>query len=216
MLESLAEATVVISGGGGGMGRAAALRFGAARARVGVIDRNEAALAAVAAELAASGADSACATADVSDAGEVERAAAKLERALGPADVLFNHAGAAIVRPFLETTVEEWDRMMTVNLRSMFLTCRTVLPGMLGRGCGAIVNMASISGLTASPLESAYCVSKAAVIQLTRAIAVEFRDRGIRCNCICPGFVRTAHGLREIEQLRGLGLASVDNDIEAR
>jgi NAD(P)-dependent dehydrogenase (short-subunit alcohol dehydrogenase family) len=117
-------------------------------------------------------------------------------------DILFNHAGTIIIKPFLETTELEWDWMMNVNVKSMFLMTQAVLPSMLTHGKGAIVNTSSISAVAGTPMEVLYCTSKGACHMFTRAIAIEYRDRGIRCNAVCPGFIRTAHGLRELKELQ--------------
>jgi NAD(P)-dependent dehydrogenase (short-subunit alcohol dehydrogenase family) len=106
------------------------------------------------------------------------------------------------MNPFLEFSIEDWDEMMENNAKSDFLMTRLVLPAMLERGYGVIDNTSSSAVRAATHLESLYCASKAAMNQLARALAVEYRDRGIRCNTICPSFVRTKHGEHEIEQLR--------------
>ena len=128
-------------------------------------------------------------------------------------DVLYNHAGTVIIKPFLDTTEDEWDWMMNVNVKSMFLMTRAVLPSMLSQGGGAIVNTSSISAVAGTPMEVLYCTSKGACHMFTRAIAVEYRDRGIRCNAVCPGFIRTAHGLRELKELRDYDVEVSEADI---
>ena len=124
---------------------------------------------------------------------------------MGPAEVLFSHAGSIVVKPLHETTDAEYDRLMAVNVRSAFLACRAVLPGMIQRRGGVIVITSSIGGERGFALEAVYCMTKGAVLQLARSIAAEYRDYGIRCNALCPGFVRTDHGLREIEALDRAG-----------
>jgi NAD(P)-dependent dehydrogenase (short-subunit alcohol dehydrogenase family) len=167
------------------------------------------------AEIVAAGGEALFVEADVSRAADVERGVAAVLKRFGRIDVLFNHAGTVIVRPFLDTTEEDWDRLMAINVKSMFLVTRAVLPSMLVAGRGVIVNTGSISGFTASPMEAAYCVTKGAVMQLTRSIAVEFRDRGIRCNAVLPGFIRTPHGLREMDELLALGIDASEAAIGA-
>jgi NAD(P)-dependent dehydrogenase (short-subunit alcohol dehydrogenase family) len=120
--------------------------------------------------------------------------------------VLFNHAGTIVIKPFLETTVEEWDGLHAINVRSMFLMTRAVLPHMIGAGGGSIVCTSSISAVAATPMEVLYDTTKGACHMFARAIAVEFRDRNIRCNAVCPGFIRTPHGTREIRELQALGV----------
>ena len=197
--------TALVSGGAGGMGRAMAVLFAAEGARVAIVDVDAAAGSGVIAEIEAAGGRASFIEADVSDAAAVEGAVAAARETLGEIGILCNHAGTIIVKPFLETTEADWDRLMAINVKSMFLMSKAVLPGMIAAGGGAIVNTSSISGVTAAPMEAVYCTTKGAVLQLTRAIAVEFRDRGIRCNAVCPAFVKTAHGLAEIDALNALG-----------
>ena len=211
----LAGKAALISGGAGGVGRAAALLFAAEGARVALADIQAEAGATTAAEIEAAGGQALFVAADVSQGDQVRAAVRAALARFGRIDVLFNHAGTVIVKPFLETSEADWDRLMAINVKSMFYMCQAVLPGMLAAGGGAIVNTSSISGLTASPLESVYCTTKGAVLQLTRALAVEFRDRGLRCNAVCPGFIRTDHGQREMEAFGALGL-DVQADIAAR
>lgn len=131
---------------------------------------------------------------------------------MGPITVLFNHAGTIVIKPFLETTEEEWDWLHAVNVKSMFLVTKAVLPGMIAAGGGSIVCTSSISAVAGTPMEVLYDTTKGAVHMFARAIAVEFRDRGIRCNAICPGFIETPHGLREVRDLQAFG---VDMSAEA-
>ena len=102
--------------------------------------------------------------------------------------------------------MEEWDWLHAVNVRSMFLMTRAVLPGMIAAGGGSIVCTSSISAVAGTPMEVLYDTTKGAVHMFARAIAVEFRDHNIRCNAVCPGFIRTPHGLREVEELQKLGV----------
>ena len=201
----LAGKSAVITGGAGGMGRAMCLLFAAEGARVAVLDVQAAQGRDVAAEIGSAGGEAFFIEADVSQSAQVERAVAETLGRFGRIDILCNHAGTLLVQSLIETTEDDWDRLMAVNVKSMFLMTRAVLPGMIAAGGGVIVNTSSISGMTAAPMESAYCTTKGAVLQLTRAIAVEYRDKNIRCNALCPAFVRTAHGLREIAALNALG-----------
>jgi NAD(P)-dependent dehydrogenase (short-subunit alcohol dehydrogenase family) len=144
--------------------------------------------------------------ADVSVAAEVEAAVRAAQAAHGVCDVLFNHAGTIVIKPFLETTEEEWDWLHAVNVKSMFLMTRAVLPGMIAKGGGSIVCTSSISAVAGTPMEVLYDTTKGACHMFARAVAVEFRDRGIRCNAVCPGFIETPHGLREVRNLQALGV----------
>jgi NAD(P)-dependent dehydrogenase (short-subunit alcohol dehydrogenase family) len=202
----LAGKVAIVSGGATGMGGAASSLFASEGAKVAVIDRNlDAARERVAAIRAAGGVAEAFA-ADVSVAAQVEAAVRGAEAAHGPANVLFNHAGTIVIKPFLETTEEEWDWLHAVNVRSMFLMTRAVLPAMIAQGGGSIVCTSSISAVAGTPMEVLYDTTKGAVHMFARAIAVEFRDRGIRCNAVCPGFIETPHGLREVRDLQLLGV----------
>jgi NAD(P)-dependent dehydrogenase (short-subunit alcohol dehydrogenase family) len=197
------------------MGAASARLFAAEGAAVAVIDRNAAAGAALAAELAAAGHRAVFVQADVSAKVEVEAAVAAVTAAIGPANVLFNHAGTIVIKPFLETEEADWDFLFAVNVKSMYLMTRAVLPGMLAAGRGSIVCTSSISAVYATPNEVLYDATKGACHMFARAIAVEFRDRGIRCNAVCPGFIQTPHGDREVEALAKLGVDVSDAAIRA-
>lgn len=196
----------LISGGATGMGGAASRLFAAEGAKVGIVDRNREAAVATVAEIKAAGGQAMFAVADVSSAAEVNKAVAEVQAALGVINVLFNHAGTIVIKPFLETTEEEWDWLTDVNVKSMYLMTKAVLPQMIAAGGGSIVCTSSISAIAATPMEVLYCTTKGACHQFARAIAVEFRDRGIRCNAVCPGFVKTPHGLREVKDLIALGV----------
>jgi len=202
----LAGKTAIISGGAGGCGAAAARLFAAEGAAVGILDRDADRGAALIDDLRARGYSATFAQADVSSAAEVAAAVAALTAAHGPANVLFNHAGTIVIKPFLDTTEADWDFLFDVNVKSMYLVTRAVLPGMLAQGKGSIVCTSSISAVYATPMDVLYDATKGACHMFARAIAVEFRDRGIRCNAVCPGFIETPHGLREVRELTALGV----------
>jgi NAD(P)-dependent dehydrogenase (short-subunit alcohol dehydrogenase family) len=213
MAGRLAGKIALISGGATGMGGASSRLFAAEGAKVGVVDRNEAAGQAVVAEIKAAGGTAVFAKADVASEAEVNAAVAAITGALGAPNVLFNHAGTIIIKPFLETTLKEWDWLMGVNVTSMFLMTKAVLPGMLKQGGGSIVCTSSISAVAATPREVVYNASKGACHMFAQSIAVEFRDQNIRCNTVCPGFVKTPHGLREVKELSALGVDMSDEVI---
>lgn len=216
MAGRLSGKVAIVSGGATGMGGAASLLFAAEGARVAIIDRNAGEGEARVNEIIEAGGVAMSVAADVSRAGEVADAVAQVEHAFGPVTVLFNHAGTIVIKPFLETTEEEWDRLHEINVKSMFLMTRAVLPGMIGAGGGSIVCTSSISAVAATPMEVLYDTTKGAVHMFARAIAVEFRDRNIRCNAVCPGFVRTPHGLREVKDLQALGVDVSDAALAAQ
>jgi NAD(P)-dependent dehydrogenase (short-subunit alcohol dehydrogenase family) len=200
----------LISGGATGMGGASSKMFAAEGAKVGVVDFNEDAGRAVVAEIKAAGGTAMFAKADVSKPDQVDAAVKAVSEELGTINVLFNHAGTIIIKPFLECTLEEWNWLMAVNVTSMYLMTRAVLPGMIAAGGGSIVCTSSISAIAATPREVFYNVTKGACHMFARSIAVEFRDQNIRCNAVCPGFVATPHGLREVKELSALGIDMSD------
>ncbi len=206
MADRLKGKIAIISGGSTGMGGASSLLFAAEGAAVGVIDRREKEGQAVVDEINGKGGKAVFVAADVADEEQVNDAVAKVTSALGQANVLFNHAGTIIIKPFLEMTLKEWEWLMGINVTSMFLMTKAVLPGMIEMGGGSIVCTSSISAIAATPLETAYNTSKAACHMFARSIAVEYRDKGIRCNAVAPGFVATPHGIREVAELQKLGV----------
>jgi len=197
--------TAIVTGGANGMGRAAARMFAEAGARVAIFDIQAAAGEEAAAEIQASGGEAVFLKTDVTDAAAVRASFAAVVEKWGRVDTLFSHAGTIIVKPLHESTDADYDRLMDINVRSAFLVCRETVSHMLENGGGSIVITSSIGGEKGFALESLYCMTKGAVLQLARSIAIEYRDRGIRANAVCPGFVKTAHGLREIVELDGLG-----------
>jgi NAD(P)-dependent dehydrogenase (short-subunit alcohol dehydrogenase family) len=206
----------IISGGATGMGGAASRLFAAEGAKVAIIDRNGDAAAATVREIRDAGGIADHWVADVSNEAAVNAAVKSIEDRFGAVTVLFNHAGTIVIKPFLETTLEEWEWLHGVNVRSMFLMTKAVLPGMITAGGGSIVCTSSISAVAATPMEVLYDTTKGAVHMFARAIAVEFRDRNIRCNAVCPGFIRTPHGLREVAELQALGVDVSDAAIAAQ
>lgn len=210
------DRVALVSGGAGGAGAAAVRLLAAEGAHVIVVDRQEDLGVALVEEVRAAGGTAHFARADVSRPAEVHAAVAEGTAALGAPTLLFNHAGTLVVKPFLETTQEDYDFLMDVNVRSMFVMTQAVLPGMLEAGGGAIVCTSSISAVAATPAEVLYDVTKGAVHQLARAVGVEFRDRGVRCNAVCPGFIDTPHGRREVVELTAAGVDVSDEAIAAQ
>ncbi len=216
MAGRLAGKVALISGGATGMGGAASRIFAAEGAKVGIVDRNQDAALELVREIRAAGGIASFAKADVSKASEITAAVESIRAEFGPIRVLFNHAGTIVIKPFLETTDEDYDWLMDINVKSMFMMTKAVLPQMIAAGGGSIVCTSSISAVAATPMEVLYCTSKGACHQFARAIAVEFRDRNIRCNAVCPGFVRTPHGNREVKDLLALGVDVSDATIAAQ
>ena len=184
----------LITGGGSGIGRAAALRFAAEGARVVVVDANAAAGERVAAEVRQAAGQAAFVRADVTRGAEVQAMVAFAESHFGALHVLFNNAG---IFPDADGSVVDtdeavFDQVIAVNLKGVFLGCKYGIPALLRAGGGSIVNTASfVAVLGAATSQSAYTASKGGVLALTREIAVEFARRGIRANALCPGPVNT-------------------------
>jgi 2-keto-3-deoxy-L-fuconate dehydrogenase len=183
MSQRLAGKTAFLTAAGQGIGRATALAFAREGAHVIATDVSAGALAALAREAG-------CTTLrlDMLDAAAIEAAAG----AHGPVDVLFNCAGFVHAGSVLDCAEEEWAFAFDLNVRSMFRTVKAFLPGMLAKGAGSIINMASAaSSIKGVPNRFVYATTKAAVIGLTKSIAADFVGRGIRCNAICPGTVES-------------------------
>jgi NAD(P)-dependent dehydrogenase (short-subunit alcohol dehydrogenase family) len=214
--DRLAGKVALVSGGATGCGAAAVRLFSDEGAAVGIVDRNAEAGRALAAELAGAGRAVVFAQADVSQADQVAAAVTAVTAALGPVTALFNHAGTLIVKRFLETSEAEWDWLMAVNVKSMFLMTKAVLPGMIAAGGGSIVCTSSISATLATPGEVLYDTTKGACHMFARAIAVEYRDQKIRCNAVCPGFIGTPHGMKEVRELTALGVDVSDAALAAQ
>ena len=178
----LAGKTAFITAAGQGIGRATALAFAAAEARVIATDVDETKLSGLRADAIR------CVKLDVLHAADIEGAA----RDAGAIDILFNCAGFVHQGTVLEASEDEWSFAFELNCRSMFRTMRAFLPGMLERGSGVILNMASVaSSLKGVPSRFVYAATKAAVIGMTRSVAADYVTRGIRANCLCPGTVHT-------------------------
>ncbi|HVC61897.1 MAG TPA: SDR family oxidoreductase [Acetobacteraceae bacterium] len=182
MTDHLANKTAFVTAAGQGIGRATALAFAAEGARVIATDVNEALVHQIASDRIHT------AKLDVLHAADIAQAA----RDAGAVDILFNCAGFVHQGTILDATDDDWDFAFALNARSMFRTMRGFLPGMLDRGQGVILNMASVaSNLKGVPGRFVYSATKAAVIGMTRSVAADYVTRGIRCNCLCPGTVHT-------------------------
>jgi NAD(P)-dependent dehydrogenase (short-subunit alcohol dehydrogenase family) len=183
------ERVVLVTGAGSGIGRATATSFAASGDRVVVADYDRAAAEAVVAELRDAGSEAIAVTVDVSDRAQVDAMVATAVAHFGTLDVLVNNAGIGVAGDILETTAEDLGRTLAVNVVGTFQCCQAAIPVMLEKGGGIIVNVASVVALAAVTRRAAYTASKGAIVALTRSIAVDFMDRGIRCNAVAPGTV---------------------------
>jgi len=185
-----ADKTVVVTGSAHGIGRASALRFASEGANVAVLDLRDDGRQ-VAEECAKFGARAQSYVVDVSNEEQVADIVARVESDFGGIDVLHSNAGRLRAGTVTETDLQEWNLTLSVNVTSMYLMVRSVAPVMLKKGKGAIITTGSISGLFGEPALAVYATSKAAVVNLTRSLAIDYARLGIRVNCVCPGWVDT-------------------------
>jgi NAD(P)-dependent dehydrogenase (short-subunit alcohol dehydrogenase family) len=181
----LEGAVAIVTGAAGGIGGEVVAELRAAGANVVAEDIDPAVE-----QLADDATATVCGDAARADTARVAVALA-LER-FGRLDVVVNNAGRFLLKPIVETTDDEWDGLMTTNVRSVFVHCREALPQLIERGGGAIVNVSSISGVVGLPAQGAYCATKGAIVQITRQLAIEHAADGVRVNAIAPGAVDTA------------------------
>lgn len=181
----------LITGGASGLGLAVARQMTAGGARLVLVDWDEHSLEAATAMIAGSGGEVRSLRGDVSDPATATAAMELARSAFGRLDILFNNAGIDPLRArsVVETEVSDWDRILDVNVKSAYLMARAAIPLMREGGGGSIVNTASIAGLKPAGDETAYSVSKAAMVSLTGALALDFAADRIRANCLCPGYM---------------------------
>lgn len=191
----------IVTGGAGGIGHATSLAFAAEGASVAVVDLNAEAAEAVAQEIRAAGGTAVAIAADVSNEDDIVRVVETAKESFGGIDVVFNNAGIIRRTTAVETTVEEWDRVFGVNVRAIFLMCKHVVPIMKANGGGSIVNTGSGWGLKGGGQAISYCASKGAVVNMTRALAIDHGPDGIRVNSVNPGDVDTGMLRDEARQL---------------
>jgi NAD(P)-dependent dehydrogenase (short-subunit alcohol dehydrogenase family) len=199
MVGRLKGKVAIITGAAHGQGAAAARIFAGEGARVAILDINGDGAAKVAAEIGS--ADVIPVACDVSDAASVQSAVAQVVRAFGSIDILHNNAGAAFRRggewddsqdgPTLDITEALFDKSIAVNLKSVFLMAKNVLPHMIEQGSGSIINVSSLSGAHHGSSSHAYAAAKAGVVGLTRSLALTYSPKGVRVNAICPGLIET-------------------------
>jgi meso-butanediol dehydrogenase / (S,S)-butanediol dehydrogenase / diacetyl reductase len=187
----LAGKVALITGGGTGIGRAIALAFAREGARVAVAGRRKEKLDETLRELEKQGDSGLAMACDVSNERDAQRAVRETAKIFGKMDVLVNNAGVLHAATIEGTSEEQWDKLLTINLKGPFLMCKAALPEFRKAGRGAIINVGSVLGLIAMKDRAAYCASKGGVTLLTKAMALDHAHENVRANCICPSIVET-------------------------
>jgi 2-hydroxycyclohexanecarboxyl-CoA dehydrogenase len=187
-----ANRTVIVTGGGAGIGAATCLRFAGEGARVAVFDIDIESAQKIVAQIHAAGGTAASFHCDIANREQVSAAVAASEAALGPVDVLVNNAGWDVFKPFIATQPADWDRLLAVNLLGPLHMHHAVLPGMVARKSGRIVNIASDAARVGSSGEAVYAACKAGIVAFSKTIAREHARDGITVNVVCPGPTDTA------------------------
>jgi NAD(P)-dependent dehydrogenase (short-subunit alcohol dehydrogenase family) len=183
------DRTVLVTGASRGIGRSVALRFAEEGARLALVARSESELLQTAGAVEQAGARAVAIPTDIRDRDGAEACVERAEAELGPIDVLVNNAGVFLWRPFLELSSEEWELVLATNLTGAANFCRAVLPGMMRRRRGRIVNVSSIHGMRGEANLAAHSAAKFGLIGLTQSLAREFRPYNIAVNAVCPGTV---------------------------
>jgi len=206
---------VIITGGASGIGKATAELFCHEGAQVAILDINKTEGEKTVNKININKKKAFFFETDLTKSKEVKNSINKVLNQFKEINILFNHAGTIIVKPLHKSSEDDYNYLMDINVRSAFLVCNQVIPIMLKNKGGNIIITSSIGGEKGFALESLYCMTKGAVLQLARSIAVEYRDQGIRCNAVCPGFVKTNHGLKEIKELDEQGQNWNETDLHA-
>jgi NAD(P)-dependent dehydrogenase (short-subunit alcohol dehydrogenase family) len=185
--KTLEGRVAVVTGGSRGLGKAIAASLGSAGAAVALVARDSGALGAACEEIRRLGSKVAAFPADVTDEGQVRRLEQEVLASFGQVDILVNNAGINMRKPMEEFSLEEWNNLLSTNLTSAFLMCRSFVPQMRGRGYGRILNVTSTMSHVAIPGRTAYCASKAGLLGFTKALALELASEGITVVAISPG-----------------------------
>jgi 2-dehydro-3-deoxy-D-gluconate 5-dehydrogenase len=190
-LFDLTGRVALVTGGNGGIGRSIALGFAQAGASVAILGRNAAKNEKVLAELQKIGAQAIAMEADITSRAQIEPSVARVVGELGSVDILVNNAGIGLIKPSLEVSVEEWDRVLAINLTACFLMSQAAGRLMAKRKKGKIINISSIYGLFGNAVAPSYSATKGALIQLTKSMAIELAPVNVQVNAIVPGYFHT-------------------------
>jgi NAD(P)-dependent dehydrogenase (short-subunit alcohol dehydrogenase family) len=200
--DRLSRKIAIVTGAAGGIGRAIAVKFAQEGAKVVATTRknlsglDETVRMAPQGSVVARQVDSSCAA-------QVRDLVAFTVRELGKLDIICNNAGIITDATLAETTEEEWDQTLDINLKGVFLGCKYAIPEMMSVGGGSIINIGSVNSFVGEPLHSAYCASKGGILMLTKCAAIEYAKYKIRANCICPGWVDTPMNAKYIQDMGG-------------
>lgn len=201
----LKDKTAIVTGAASGIGLATALKFASEGAAVMCADLNGDGAEQAAAKITDLGGKAVAFTVDVTKEAEVQALVAETVKQWNRVDIMFNNAGIEFGIPVTQVSEMQWDTLIDINLKGVFLGCKHVLPQMAQQKSGAIVNTASVAGLRGVAFLSTYCASKGGVVLLTRSLAVEWAQFGVRVNAVCPGVIRTPMADRAIQAGGGLG-----------
>lgn len=199
----------LVTGSGTGIGRAIAMRFTQEGARVMVVDINRVGGEATVKTIKAIGGEATFFLADVSRAADSAKMVKATIQTYGKLDILVNNAGIWLGKPLTEISEPEWDRLMSINLKGVFLGSKYAIPEMGAGGGGVIINMSSLGGLVGAPLGTAYCASKGGVLLLTKAMAAELEPLNIRVNALCPDLISTNIAQQVIRDWDAAGMPMV-------